>query len=303
MPNDPTIQRPNDLFRYNGSMSTTLRIRALFLDIDGTLVDRREIISPRVHSALDQARRQGCEVVLSTGRTRFTAMPVVEQIQPLPDYLIAANGAVAMHLPTRDAIVRKLMPLPLARKMIQMLLDAGTDPYVFEDAVGEGVESARVLYHPERTPGHWATFPRYRPHHGLPDDLPFLPVSVSAFGATPFLRPLVERMRQELPDEICVIESGSNDGSWNAEFYVKGVSKQTALEVVASKLGVTREEIMAVGDHRNDIEMIEWAGLGVAMGNALPEVLAIADHVTGTQAEDGVAQAIERFVLREGTGK
>jgi Cof subfamily protein (haloacid dehalogenase superfamily) len=278
-------------------MSTTPRIRALFLDIDGTIVDRRERIPEPVKNAISQARDLGCEVVLSTGRTRFTAMPIVEQIDPLPDYLIAANGAVAMHLPTRDAIVRRLMPLPLAQKMIRMLLDAGADPYVFEDAVGEGVEAARVLYHPERTPGHWATFPRYRPHAGLPDNLPFLPVSVSAFGATSFLKPLVERMRQELPDEVCVIESGSNDGSWNAEFYVKGVSKQTALEVVATHLGVSRAEIMAVGDHRNDIEMIQWAGLGVAMGNALPEVKEIADHITGTWAENGVAQAIERFVL------
>ncbi len=278
-------------------MSTPSPIRALFLDIDGTIADRREVISPRVLNAISAARRQGCEVVLSTGRTRYTAMPIVRQIDPLPDYLIAANGAIAMHLPTRDPIVRRLMPLPLAAQMIRMLLAAGADPYVFEDAVEDGVEAARVLYYPDRTPGHWATYPRYRPHAGLPDDLPFAPVSISTFGEASFLRPLIEQMRQALPNEVCVIESGSNDGGWNAEFYVAGVSKRTALEVVASHLGVSREEVMAVGDHRNDIEMIQWAGWGVAMGNALPEVIEVADTVTGTYAEDGVAQAIEQYVL------
>ena len=279
-------------------MSTTPPIRALFLDIDGTIADRHETISARVLDAISAARVQGCEVVLSTGRTRYTAMPIVQQIEPLPDYLIAANGAIAMHLPTRDPIVRRLMPLPLASRMIRMLLEAGADPYVFEDAVEDGVEAARVLYPPDRTPGEWATFPRYRPYAGLPDDLPFAPVSISAFGTTAFLRPLVEQLRQAMPEEVCVIESGSNDGGWNAEFYVAGVSKQAALEVVAAHLGVTREEIMAVGDHRNDIEMIQWAGWGVAMGNALPEVIAVADTVTGTLAEDGVAQAIEKYVLQ-----
>jgi len=278
-------------------MSSTPEIRALFLDIDGTIVDRREIISPRVLFAIGQAREIGCEVVLSTGRTRYTAMPIVHQIEPLPDYLIASNGAIAMHLPTRNPIVRRLLPLPVATRMIRMLLDAGAEPYVFEDSVEDGEEAARVLYYPDRVPGHWATFPRYRPHSGLPDDLPFAPVSVSAFGTTAFLRPLVEQLRQALPNDVCVIESGSNDGSWNAEFYQAGVSKQTAIEVVTAHLGVSRENVMAVGDHRNDIEMIQWAGLGVAMGNALPEVIAIADTVTGTYAEDGVAEAIERYVL------
>jgi Cof subfamily protein (haloacid dehalogenase superfamily) len=75
------------------------------------------------------------------------------------------------------------------------------------------------------------------------------------------------------------------------------VNKGAALASLAELYGVAREEIMAIGDSFNDIEMIEYAGLGVAMGNARPEVLAIADVITGTNQEDGVAQVLERYVL------
>jgi hydroxymethylpyrimidine pyrophosphatase-like HAD family hydrolase len=97
---------------------------------------------------------------------------------------------------------------------------------------------------------------------------------------------------------VRIIESGSLK-AWGIEVFLADVSKRLGLEALAARLGLDRSEIMAIGDHMNDIEMLAWAGLGVAMGNALPEVQAVADVVTTHVEEDGVAEAIERFVLQD----
>jgi hydroxymethylpyrimidine pyrophosphatase-like HAD family hydrolase len=235
--------------------------------------------------------------VLSTGRSRFTAEPIAAQLGIPPGYLVASNGAVVMHLATREVLSRRCLPIPVALEIVRTIFRAGAAPYVFEDGTGEGVEAARVLHPPDIRVPRWADRPRYRPHSGLADALPFAPVSVNTYGPPEIVRPLVSRLRGNLPGDVCIIESGTEQ-DWGAEVFLHGVSKRAGLETVAERLRVPREEAMAIGDHINDIEMIAWAGFGVAMGNAIPEVRSIADWVTAPVAEDGVALAIERFVLR-----
>ncbi len=98
-----------------------------------------------------------------------------------------------------------------------------------------------------------------------------------------------------------MIQSGSHD-HWGIEIFVANVNKCRGLELIAARLGLAREEVLAIGDHINDLEMIQWAGVGVAMGNAQPEVCAVADWVTTTLEEEGVARAIERYVLGSSAG-
>ena len=109
--------------------------------------------------------------------------------------------------------------------------------------------------------------------------------------------PVAERLAGDLPAGACVEQAGTH-ATWCVEVHSERSGKGNGLRAVAERLGVAREEILAIGDHINDIKMLRFAGIGVAMGSGLPELRAVADHVTGTLAEDGVAQAIERFVLR-----
>jgi Cof subfamily protein (haloacid dehalogenase superfamily) len=271
-------------------------IRALFLDLDGTLIDFRERVSPGVLRAIEAARQRGCTVVCCTGRTSYTALPIAEQLAPPLGYAVVSNGGVVLHLESREVLLRQVMPIPLALEIARIIVDLGGEPYIYEDAVSSHVDFSRVLYHPELPVGEWATPPRYRPHPTLLDDLPFTPVSVSTFGKPERMHPFILRLRERLPAGVSIIESGTMY-NWGVEIYIEGVSKRHGAETLAAHLGVAREEVMAVGDHRNDIDMIAWAGIGVAMGNALPEVKATADWITGTVDEDGVAQAIEHFVL------
>lgn len=272
------------------------RFRALFLDLDGTLVDYQERVSPGTLRAIQAARARGCTVVCCTGRTSYTALPIAEQIAPPLGYAVVSNGGVVLHLETREVLLREVMPIPLALEIARTIVDLGGEPYIYEDAISPHVDFSRVLYHPELPVGNWAKPPRYRPHPTLLDDLPFTPVSVSTFGTPERMQPFITRLRERLPAGVSVIESGTMY-NWGVEIYIEGVSKQQGAATLAAHLGIAREETIAVGDHRNDLDMIEWAGIGVAMGNALPEVKAAADWITGTVTEDGVAQVIERFVL------
>jgi hydroxymethylpyrimidine pyrophosphatase-like HAD family hydrolase len=235
-------------------------------------------------------------VIACTGRTRYTALPVTCQHAALCGYAVVSNGGVAVHLETREVLLRRVMPIPLALEIARAIVEVGAAPYINEDALGDSIEESRVLYHPELPVGNWAVSPRYRPHPNLLEHLPFTPVSVSTFGPPDRIRPLIALLRERLPEGISVIESGGAH-NWGVEIYIQGVSKRLGAETIAGRLGVPREEVMAIGDHRNDIALLEWAGVSVAMGNALPEVKAAAHWITDTVAEDGVARAIERFVL------
>lgn len=271
-------------------------IRALFLDIDGTLTDAKETVSPGVRAAIDRARSLGVEVVLSTGRARHTAQPIANQIGPPLGYAVTSNGGVTMHLGTNTVLHRRLLPIPVALQVISALLDIGLEPYVFEDATSGELEGARVLHHPDLPVGDFAKRPRYRPHAELTTSLPFEPVSISAFGSAAKMRPLLDKLTGQLPEGVAINQSGSAEW-WGIEVFAGGVSKRLGLETLAAHLHVSQEETMAIGDHLNDVEMIAWAGVGVAMGNAVPEVKAVADWITTSVAEDGVARAIEKFIF------
>jgi Cof subfamily protein (haloacid dehalogenase superfamily) len=285
---------------YNAPSSNAeppARIRALFLDLDGTLVGAEDSVSPGVRKAIHAARQHGCEVVLCTGRTRFRTLPIAEQFDPPKGYAVTSNGGVLTHLGTGEVLYRRLLPIPVALEVIHAIRAAGAQPYVYEDSDRPGVEGARVLHHPDVEARSFEQVDkRYRPHAAIMEDLPFHPVSVSAYGAAEIVRPLAERLRAHLSENVSIVQSGTGH-MWGVEIYVRGISKRTGLETLAARLDVAQEEIMAIGDHITDIEMLQWAGWGVAMGNAQPEVKAIADWVTDSLSEDGAARAIERFVL------
>src|SRR5579883_2892434 len=222
-------------------------IRALFLDIDGTLArGPDDPVSPGVRRAVERARERGCQIVLCTGRTRFTAEPVARELGPPYGYIITSNGGVVTHIETGEVLYRRLLSIPLALRLIHAIIEVGGEPYVYEDSDVAGSEGSRVLYHPDLPVGPFAIAPRYRPHATILHELPFAPISVSAFGATEKMRPLAERLRQELPDEVSIIESGSKY-HWGVEIYVANVDKRAGLEAVATRLGVDRAEIMAIG--------------------------------------------------------
>lgn len=265
-------------------------IRALFLDLDGTLVGRENRVSPAVRQAVDAARNRGCEVVLCTGRSRISTEPVAEQLGH-QGYAIVSNGAVVLHLGRREVLCCNRIPAGTAVQAVRALMEAGAAPQVYEDAV----ESARILYHPDY-PVEIHNAERQRPWPELADRLPFEPICISSFGPEKRLRPVAERLARS-PFPGTFVEQAGTHATWCLEIHHRRSGKCNGLRRVLERLDLVPAHVLAIGDHINDLEMLRFAGVGVAMGNALPEVRAAADWVTGTLAEDGVALAIERFAL------
>src|SRR5579884_4327849 len=171
--------------------------RAVLLDIDGTLVDGSNTVSPGVRAAVCEARARGCEILVCTGRTRFTAESVARQLGA-GGYLIASNGGVVVHLDTQAVLVRERLSIPSALEVVRAMVGLGVQAYVYEDAVVPTVERSRVLHHPDLPTGPYAIPPRYRPHARILEHLPFEPASVNAYGPAEVMRRLSEELRARL---------------------------------------------------------------------------------------------------------
>lgn len=275
--------------------ATAPSIRALFLDVDGTLVGADGHVSPEVRRAIAKAQERGLLVGLCTGRTRYTAQPVAAQLERPPDFLIVSNGAIAIETSTEQVVHRRLLEPALALKVVRFLVEAGEQAYVYEPALRPNLEESRVLYHPDLPVGPFATLPRYQPYPELLNCLPFTPVSVAAFGPAQNMLALLPKVRARLSEAYSVIPSGTVT-SWGVEIFSAGVSKRWGAQQVAQRLGLTSQECMAIGDHLNDIELLEWAGVGVAMADAPPEVQKVAQWIAPSVAEQGVARVIERLL-------
>lgn len=274
--------------------------RLLFLDLDGTLVGSTDTLSPRTLQALHQAQQAGCTPVICTGRSLYRGRALAEQIGGC-GYGIFLNGGILFDWETQK-VVRKVALAPShAREIVRLAHTFAVAPLCY--AVEE---DDRWVYVDRRfpvLPGYAAAFPeRLR----YVDELDWArhgsPVSVETYGTPEAMRALVTAWQESLGDAIFAYgwdAASYYDGCRGVHVHSAAVGKASAARYVADLLGVPRAQTLAIGDEANDLALLEWAGLGVAMGNGNPLCQARADHVTATVEEDGAALAIEQFVLRQ----
>lgn len=275
--------------------------RLLFLDVDGTLVGPTDSLSPRTVEAIRRAEEIGCTPVICTGRSRYTARTVVPQI-PGHVYGILLNGGVLYDWQESRILRKTRLPSGIAWEAVNLCRSFGLAPLCF--AVEE---DDRWIYTDSRLPlredvrAFYAD--RLRDGGRLNGDGPGAPVSIEAYGDPERALALVERWRETFGEAISAYSwEAARYGCLGVHIHSAQVNKSRTAQEVCDLVAVPRQQAMAIGDEVNDLDLLRWAGLGIAMGNAHPDCLAAADFITGTQEEDGVAQAIERFVLRSDVG-
>lgn len=246
-------------------------------------------IRPRVRAAVAEVVRRGGHVALATGRMYCRTTPFAEELGANAP-IICYQGALIRDPRTGETLHERGIPLPLAREVIALAreLDLPLNVYLDDTICLEAVTPVWERYFEQ---ANGATPPRI-----VGDMLAFLqrePTHLAIVTDRDRTRDLVRRVRQVFDGRLYV----TTGHPLFCELSHPEVSKGQALRLLAEQLGVPREQVMAVGDNLNDIEMLGWAGLGVAMGNAPPELRAVADAVVGTVDVDGAAEAIERFVL------
>jgi len=272
-------------------------LRLLALDIDGTLLDSDGRIPTANHHAVARAIDAGIEVVLATGRRYDSARPIFEA---LPDALtlILSNGAIVK---ARDGqtLMRSLLSRETARAVLAEFAEHRASAAVVFDRPREGqVVFEAIDWEHLR---HRRFFEANRPflaevaplEHCLTED----PIQVMFSGGCTEMRHLFERLQQRSDGfSVALTEYEHRDFSL-VDIVTAGCSKGSALRAWAAERGLARDEVMAMGDNLNDLQMLEFAGTAVIMGNALPELKARGWPVTGSNNDGGVAQAIDRYVL------
>jgi Cof subfamily protein (haloacid dehalogenase superfamily) len=262
-------------------------------DVDGTLLDDDEAITPRTRQAVRTAVAAGAEFVLATGRPPRWISPVVDQLGFAP-MAVCANGAV-LYDPATDRIVSART---LSVDLLGQLAEIATRAI---PGAGLAVERVGRSAHDAATP-QFVSSPGYEHAWLNPDNTE---VSLEDLLSAPAVKLLIREagarsadMAAELAKHVGIqgdITYSTDNGL--VEVVPVGISKATGVAEVARPLEIAAGDVVAFGDMPNDVPMLLWAGHGVAMGNAHPEVLAAANEVTAPNSDDGLARVLERWWL------
>ncbi|MBZ6073329.1 sugar-phosphatase [Aeromonas schubertii] len=265
--------------------------KLIALDMDGTLLNHQKQISARNKAAIAAARQQGVTVVLASGRPLEGMSAYLEELGMTgeQDYVICYNGTLVQRAADRGVIRSQSLRGSDASRIASLAAELGVNVHAFS---------------PERgliTPA----MNHYTEHESRLNDLPvtlldFAGLSpeeeilkVMLIDPPELLGPAIARLPAELYQAYTVVQS--------APFFLEIMNREShkgaGVAALAEHLGIARHQVICMGDAGNDSHMIDYAGLGIAMGNATDELKAMADHITASNDEDGVALAIERFVL------
>jgi len=285
-----------------------MTIRLLALDLDGTLLNSRGQVSERNRNALEQARESGVRVAIVTGRRFRDARPTALELG-LDVPVIAHNGALTKHARTLETVAVLLLPLTAARRSLEVGRAADADALLSDDHEGLGVlvyDHLRGDNHAAQLYVNWS-----RRIHGdgseavrqvasLEEFLNHEPIHLAFSGGCAKMKALEKNLLEELGTTVKIFSTTYQNKDFTLlDIVHPEASKGVGVAAAAAELGVLREEVMAVGDNLNDLEMLHYAGTGVVMKNAeasLQEIEGL--YATSTNDEDGVARAIERFILQ-----
>ena len=251
------------------------------LDVDGTLVDETNALSPAVRDAVLALAKAGVAIVVATGRASPGTMEVIDRLGLQDGTAVTSNGAIVISYHPVEVLHSVTFD---ASEAVRRVLERIPDALVAVEEIGVG----------------------YRVNQPFPEGEVSGQITVEhvdALVAEPVTRVVIRAPEHDAREFAEVVEGL---GLTETNYYIgftswldlapQGVSKASGLEMVCATLDVARADVLAIGDGFNDVEMLEWAGRGVAMGQAPEHVQAAADAVTGTVADDGLAAELARYL-------
>ncbi len=264
-------------------------IQLIAIDLDGTLLNSQHQLTPRTQRVIQQAVRQGILIVIATGRTR--SAPTANRIMSVLGLNAPGIFLQGLMVYNADGSVRHQQTMDTARAEAIIRFGEAHRLHFY------GTSGSNLFTHPQSP--FMEVLAKYQ--EPVPQEVDSLlhilaanPINKFVFLEYP---EKIEALRALLLPQMLGGESLLRTAPEFLEILPPGVSKGVALARLIEELHIPREQVMALGDAENDIEMLQAAGIGVAMGNAMPHVKAIADFITLTNDEDGVAAAIEKFAL------
>lgn len=264
----------------NGPMSVGWRPKLVALDVDGTVLDHDGSLPAEVRAAVRSVVAAGVPVVLATGRSWHGTLPVVEQLGLPGGLSVCSNGAVVIDYPP-ERVVQAITFDP--RTVIERVVAHAPGTLIAVEEIGRGY----------RLSGHF-------PAGDLTGEMVI--EDAEQLSSRPVTRIILRDPERSDTDFMALAE---RLGLHGVQYYVgysawldiapEGVTKAAGLDEVIAELGVSVSDVLAVGDGRNDAEMLAWAGRGVAMGQAPLEVQQVADAVTDSYADGGLVAELRRW--------
>ncbi|WEG14659.1 Cof-type HAD-IIB family hydrolase [Pullulanibacillus sp. KACC 23026] len=268
--------------------------KMIVLDLDDTLLRDDLTISERTKQSLMDAQDAGVKVVLASGRPESGMLPIAEELR-LKDYgsfILSFNGGNIINCRTGEVLFSSTLPVETVHELydISRRENVWIHTYLGDKIITEDPNE----------------------YTDIEGKLTNLPIDVVDSFKEAVTAPVVKALMLREPDFLAGVEKKLQkefDGCLSImrskpfflEFTEVGVTKGTSLDKLIQKLGISRDEVIAIGDSNNDLSMIQFAGLGVAMGNATEEIKAHADFITDTNMNDGVAKVVESFILKTET--
>lgn len=268
-----------------------MKYRLLGLDIDGTIRKRDNSISERVKKAILKIQAAGVKIAILSGRPIYGMRETAKDLclDQYGGFMMGHNGAVIVDCASGNVIKREILPMGLIGDIYRFAKEYGCNMLTYDEnyMVTDDVRN-QIIVHEAFVNG--MTLKETIDFHEYNSK----PVIKCMVVGDPNSLILMEKLRKErFGSEVECFRSEP----YYLEFVPKGIHKGSTFAVLADRLGIEREETAACGDGYNDLSMIQYAGLGVAMGNAQNDVKRDADYVTKSCEEDGVADMIEKFFL------
>ncbi|MBD7910339.1 Cof-type HAD-IIB family hydrolase [Clostridium cibarium] len=277
-----------------------MNIKMICIDLDGTLfTNKKKVITTNCRQAIKEAHEKGIEIVITTGRIYNNAVQISKSIG-VNCPVIAANGAVIMDRGFKREIFcnkldyKKCIDIMRMAKKHKVTVHFYTkDTIITNGLLGYIIGSIYVNFNKDKEYGinldkcisYKKSIEKFRKYS---EEI----VKCVIYSKD---RRRIISFKKEIEEKSDLAIFGS--GEYSIELSSNGISKGKAVEILAEDLKIKREEIMCIGDNENDISMIKYAGIGVAMGNAVSKLKDVADYITDTNYNDGVAKAIKKFVL------
>ena len=272
------------------------KIRMIALDLDDTTLRTDKSMAERTEKALAGAAEQGVIVVVSTGRV-LNSLPDNVKSVPGIRFVINSNGACINDLETGETLYKNFLDPEKVGQIIDLLAqyDFPVEVFTGGEAYMNESDYNKIKQNPSKYRSAEYILWSRRP---VPDVLELLRLNADIIEniSVNFRKPEEKNRMRELLAEIGGITVTSSV-YYNIEIGGPNTSKAEALRVLMNRFGISAEELMACGDSPNDAAMVEMAGIGVAVANAHEKIKQIADHITDSNDNDGVAKAIEKFVL------
>lgn len=262
------------------------------LDMDGTLLNKEKKVSKANYEAIQQAKKQGKKVVLATGRPLLGVKKFLEELDLISDedYVVAFNGALVQSTKSGKVISKTTLRLDDYKELYELSKELGVNIHAL-------TESSVI------TPNNNKYTDLEGSMNGI--DIYELPVEsvdkdetivkVMMIDEPELIDEIIPRIPQNIKDKYTIVKSAP----FFLEFLHKSVNKGVGINAVANELSIDSDKVICVGDAQNDLAMIEYAGLGVAMENGFDEVKEIADYITLSNEEDGVAHVINKFMIEK----